>query len=366
MTQAVLTVAGLGIVCLVLVDVFYTVLFPASGHGPLRDPLAGALRALFEVSRWIRSDQLRRRVLSYAGPVQVSVTLIVWFSLLLLGWAVLYRPALGHGITAAKGATHVSWVTATYLSGYVLTTLGQGDVVATTPSYRLAMVAEAATGFATITLVIAYFNSVYTTLTNRNTFALALHHRSAGTDQGHHVVSRLWREGDVAAAVHLAEMSADLRALTQTHRAYPVLRSFHSRQDYDAVPLILLTCLETSALLRTTVAPDPSATDGRSALHGSGAEELRQAALTMCEEVLVSRVPDGAAHEPAWRRHHHRVVAELVAAGVPVRPCADAVTAYVADRATWDASLAATARALAYEWPQRVAAQEGAVPQLGR
>ena len=361
--QALLTLAGLGGVALVLVDVFYTVLFPASGHGPLREPLARCLRALFGLTRHLRRADRRQRILSYAGPIQVTVTLTVWFSLLLVAWAAVFRPVLGHSIVAASGQTDASWGTAMYFSGYVLTTLGLGDVVATTPTYRIATVAEAATGFATITLVISYFNSLYTTLTSRNAFAMALHDRSGGTGRGEHIVARLWSEGETAAAGHLAEMAASLRAVTQTHRAYPVLRSFHYRQDFDALPLMLLTCLETSTLLRTTVAPPPDcAGSHRTALHGSAVLELHEAALAMCGQVLGEPPERPAVEEDRrlWRAEHDRLVNHLREAGVPVCSGVGSTDAYVAERELWDAPLAALADALMYDWPQRLRVPPGA------
>src|SRR5690348_5168116 len=150
------TLLGLGLVALTLVDVFFTVLSPGSGHGPIRRPLARWLRSTFHLARHLPPER-RRRVLASLGPCEVILTLVSWFALLLIGWAAIYRPALGAGVTAAQGATDTSWGTALYFSGYDLTTLGLGDLVATTPAYRALVVLEAATGFMTFTLAISYF-----------------------------------------------------------------------------------------------------------------------------------------------------------------------------------------------------------------
>lgn len=357
MPGIILTSLGAVVVAVALADVFYTVLFPASGHGPLREPLAKAVRRLFRLTRHLANLQRRRRVLAYAGPVQITVTLLVWFGLLWVGWAAVYRPALGSSVVAASGPTHVAWSTALYYSGYALTTLGTGDVVATTAAYRLLTVAEAATGFATITLVISYFNSVYTTLTARNAFALALHHRSGGTGLGGRVVAALWHEGDAGAAFHLAEMAGSLRSITQTHRAYPVLRSFHYQHDYAALPIILLTCLETSTLLRTSLDLETAAPHHRSPLSGTSATEIHDAATALTSQLLSAprRRPPSADQERAWAAHHRRTVRDLSADRVPVRTDEAATTAYVAMRAEWDLQLAELAEALLYDWPERLA-----------
>jgi ion channel len=239
-----------------------------------------------------------------------------------------------------------------YFSGYSLTTLGTGDVVATTATYRLLSVVEAATGFATITLVIAYFNSVYTTLTSRNAFAMALHHRSGGTGRGEQVVAALWHEGEAAAALHLAEMAASLRNIAQTHWAYPVLRSFHYRHDYHALPRILLTSLETSSLLRTSLDLDLVSATGRTPFSGVSVAEIHDAARAVPSQLLPAserRRPPGW-QQREWADHHREMVAALARRGVPVRTDQAATDAYVDLRAEWDPQLTELADALLYDF----------------
>ena len=127
------------------------------------------------------TGQRRRNLLSYSGPVLITVTLSVWFLLLVLGWAMIYQPALGTAIRASSGPTDTGWATAVYYSGFNLTTLGVGDVAANTGAYRLLTVAEAAVGFAFFSMVITYFLSVYSSLTSRNAFAQGLHHLTGKT-----------------------------------------------------------------------------------------------------------------------------------------------------------------------------------------
>ena len=350
-------VLGTVLVALALADVFSTVLVPGSGRGPVRRPLTRVVRWVFRQTRRLPA-RVRRRVLAYAGPVEVTATLLSWFALLLVGWAAIYHPALGGPVTAAQGPTDDSWGTALYFSGYNLTTLGLGDLVATTPAYRVLVVAEAATGFMAFTLAISYFVSVYGTLTGRNSFALALHDRSGGTGRGSAVVRALWDEGPVAAALHLATMAADLRELVQTHSSYPVLRSFHYQREYDALPRMLLTCWETATLLRTSVDVSGGC---RPELTGSALAELEAAATSMTLRLVGD---PGSAPEPEperldrWRRHHTELLTELAAAGVPVR--SGSADDYLGARARWDVGLGRLAEELLYDWP------EGLRPAPGR
>jgi ion channel len=358
-------VAGAAVVAVALVDVFYTVLFPGSGHGPVRRPLSRAVRWTFRQTRHLH-PAARRRVLPYAGPGEITGTLLSWFALLLVGWAAVYRPALGSAVTAAQGPTDRSWGSALYFSGYDLTTLGLGDLVATTPAYRVLVVAEAGTGFMAFTLAISYFVSVYGTLTGRNTFAMALHDRSGGTGQGSEIVRALWDEGPVAAADHLTTMASGLRGLVQTHSSYPVLRSFHYQREWDALPRILLTCWETATLLRTSI----DLRDGaRPELTGSAVAEIEAAASRMTTRLASGPAGGGTSEVPVageptaaqldrWRAHHADLLVELAAAGVPVRP--DSGADYLTARTRWDVGLARLAEELLYDWP------DGLRPAPGR
>lgn len=340
-------IAGGVVVLLALSDVFYTVLFPGSGRGPVRRPVARGVRAVFRQTRRLPL-KMRQRALAYAGPCEVAATLLAWFVLLLVGWAAIYHLALGEAVRAAHGPTDHSWGTALYFSGYNLTTLGLGDIVATTPVYRMLVVGEAATGFMSFTMAISYFISVYGNLDGRKSFALALHERTCRTGRGSMVVRALWDEGPVAAAIDLAAMATALRGIVQTHSSYPVLRSFHDQLEYDALPRILLTLWETVTLLRTSV--DLRSAD-RPELLGSALQEIEAAATTLTGR-LAGRAGEGSSPTSAqeWRQHHADLVHELAAAGIPVRP--GSVDDYVSARGNWDGALARLAETLFYDWPK--------------
>lgn len=62
---------------------------------------------------------------------------------------------------AAGAPADTGWATAVYYSGFTLTTLGVGEIVPASAAYRLLTIAHAGIGFATFTMAIAYFLSVY-------------------------------------------------------------------------------------------------------------------------------------------------------------------------------------------------------------
>jgi hypothetical protein len=349
--SVVLPLVGALVVLAVAQDVFSTVLFPASGHGVIRKPLSRAVWRGFSALAGRTHGERRRNLLAYAGPVQIVTTIGVWFLLLVVGWACIYQPALGSSITASQGPTDTGFATALYVSGYAVTTLGTGDVVAQTGAYRLLMVVEAACGFITFTMVISYFLSVYSQLPRRNAFAQALHDKSGGTDGAAALIVGL-ADGENLGRLpqELSEMASFLRHTTQTHRSYPVLASFHYRHDYEALPQVLLACLDTATLLRATL--DPSRyTIGRAS---GSADDVLTAGRGLLRELSPGKRAEPASSEQQarWRQHYDDASRRIAAEGLALREHDDGLREYVELRATWDGPLSGLARAMLHEWGQ--------------
>jgi hypothetical protein len=339
------------LVLVVLQDVFATVLFPASGHGPLRRPLSRWTWHAFRLVARRLPPARRRRFLAYSGPVQIAVGLGAWVVLLVVGWAMVYQPALGSAITASGGPTDRGWATAVYYSGYVLTTLGLGDVVARTGLYRLLTVLEAGIGFATVSMAITYFLSVYSALTDRKVSAARLHHRTYGTAEAAALLAGLARDGDLPADAQFDAMADALQQALETHSSYPVLRYFHQRHVYYALPRVLYVSLDALTLGRSLLDPHRY----RHLLTSPAAAGLSAAGHELLTELAGDsrpRTPEPGA-EAHWRRHAGAALDRLSAAGLCVRgdPAA-ALEDYVRLRAGWDPSLRALAEAMVYDWAE--------------
>jgi hypothetical protein len=346
LTQA----AGAVVVLAVLQDVFFTVLFPASGRGLLRRPLSRWTWKAFAVVGRRLPFQRRRAWLTYSGPLQITLGLGVWILLLVTGWALIYRPALGTQIVASSGPTDTSWATAFYYSGYVLTTLGLGDVVAHDGLFRLLTVMEAGIGFATVSMAITYFLSVYSALTQRKMSAALLHHRSYDTGDAAALLAGLARDGELpGAADELMSMAGFVQRALETHTSYPVLRYFHQQRTYYALPRILLLSFDAVSLLQAVLDPDHY----RALTRSPSAAALTASAHQLLAELVpkAHTRPPGPADEQAWRRRLEAAAAQFGDAGLSLR--ADTGTAaedYVRLRAGWDAPLRALAAAMLYDW----------------
>ena len=143
--DALLIVAGAGVVAAVGWDIALTLLHPAA-RGPLGDRVNRFAWGL------VRATSRTRRTLSYAGPLAIAANMLLWVVGLWLGFALVY--ASGMDIDEAL-----------YKSGEALTTVGFGDVEFDPEWLRYVAVFEAAGGLGAFTAAIAYVLSVYPLVT---------------------------------------------------------------------------------------------------------------------------------------------------------------------------------------------------------
>jgi hypothetical protein len=331
-------------------DVFQTVLFPASGRGVLRKPLTNAVWRVFRALALLTRGRTQRSVLAYCGPAQIAVLLGVWFTVLVGGWALVYQPALGTAIRASSGPTDTGWAKAFYYSGFLITTLGTGDIVPKSGLWRILTIVETASGFITISMIITYFLSVYSNLTSRNAFALGVHHRTESSDDSARLVANLVDEADLPdARASIGGIADELREILQSHLSYPVLRYFHYRHTYYALPRILLTLLDARSLIGSALNQRTYA----AVAHSTPLSELDQAADALLEELIPKqpaiRIDERDRHR--WRQRFDAALMELRRRGIDVDDSPAAEQRYVDDRATWEPRLRHLARITLYRWP---------------
>ena len=335
-------VIGAGIIVVTLADVFLTVLFPASGRGPVRRPLSKLTWRVFRGIAGRVHGRRRRDVLSYSGPVLIATTITSWVVLLTVGWALLYWPLLGSQINAVTGPTDPSFGAALYYSGYALTTLGLGDITPATGLARFLTVFESAIGFGTVSMVITYFLSVYAALTRRRTRAALLHHATGGTGRAADLLAAFSQPSDdPELRGQMRQVGAFVQEVCETHRSYPVLRYFHFRQPEHSLPRVLLIVLDSAALLRATGRGDgwPALRLIDGAAHQLLTELVPHAPRSWTPDVREAAV---RAFDEQWTV---LADADLVSVGIE-----EGRRRYLDDRAGWEPKLRALAGVMLYRW----------------
>lgn len=206
---AALSVAGVALILLAVVDVFQTLLRPGT---------TGRLSHLVFRAAWALTR--RRPRWGVGGPLMVVGVVAVWVALLTFGWALIYLPHIPDGFAFSVDVTRYHPLAeALTISLVSLTTLGYGDAVPTDEVLRLFAPLEALSGFVLLSAAVAWFMELYPALTRRRACAVQLTAlNAAGVIAG---LDRL-SPGHAAAMVSgvsraLADLTADL---TQTPEVY--------------------------------------------------------------------------------------------------------------------------------------------------
>lgn len=344
--------AGLGLVCLALVDIYLTVLHPRADSSLLSVLIFKGIWRIFQCAACtlpVKKDKL----FSYSGPTVVVVTIMIWVTLLLLGFALVIWAALGSAIQASEGQTPNDFMAALYYSGYSLTTLGTGDLVPQTNFYRLLTILEAALGFSIFTLTITYILSVYAALIKRNSFALSLHHRTDDTADAAELLARLTAYNDINNVKQdVANIAGNLIELLESQNSYPVLLYFRFRQMYYALPRVMYLTMDTAALIKSALDEE---TYG-SMIHSTATAELWRGGLHLLSELSSTLLPKarsraGTYYEQAWRTRYYRAIERLKEEGVVTTNDVEAgAETYIALRHQWAPYLLNLSSYMNYEW----------------
>lgn len=243
-----LAAAGALLIVGALADALATTLVPGGGGGPLTRllmrGLAGGLRRLPRPRRpWL---------LSLTGPLVLLATFLAWNLLVWLGWWLVFSSTDG----AVRDATTSAPASATgraYFAGYVVFTLGIGDLVPGAGLWRLLTVLATFLGLALVTLAITYLVSVLSAAVSRRALALQV---TAQGGTGPLLVERHWQDGWSSLDQPLQQLTSQVLSVTEQHLAYPVLHAFASASPEASAPRAMAALDDALVLLTEAVVPD--------------------------------------------------------------------------------------------------------------
>lgn len=232
------TLLGVAVILVGLVDVFFAV---------LQHDAVGFLAPRLYRWSWVTvrtvtgplPTRLRSSVRALAAPAMVALTLVVWLSTQLVGFALLYYPALLDDRFVPAPGLDDSFGTALYLSAIHLSSLGSTDIVSTTMSLRLLTASETFVGLGILTLTVSYLLNVYRVLQAQNSLAAALHHQAEDGGDPRSILAPHFVDGrPEGLSTHLREFHRSLVNQAEGMRRYPIVYYFQSRRAYRSIPYI--------------------------------------------------------------------------------------------------------------------------------
>jgi len=264
-------VAGIIIVVVVLWEAFETIVLPR------RVTRRWRLTRLYyrftwapwrDVARRIGSIKSRETFLSFYGPLSILLLFVVWATLLVIGFGLVYYSATG------PDSTHPNLTMCFYLSGTTIFTLGIGDVTPHTPVERILTVVESGLGFGFLALVLSYLPVIYQAFSRRESNIVLLDARAGSPPSA---AELLRRHADQIGLAALEQLLRDWERwsaqILESHISYPVLCFFRSQHSNESWLGALAAMLDACTLL----------------LAGTDNQCTRQARLTfaMCRHAVV-------------------------------------------------------------------------------
>jgi hypothetical protein len=316
--------AGVALVAVTLADVFLNVLYARAGIAIYSRPLAQAVSNLFVVLGRAGDGRSRARIFSFCGPAIVLALLLSWLTALVLGSAMIIHPALGRAIRAPGGATETDFITALYVAGGTISSMGASPYAAVAPAYKLVLLFDSFLGISVLTLAITYLMQLYASLQARDGLALKVELMTRQTGDAARLVAGLGPEG-------------------------------RFETGYALIALVLLDAV---ALIRTALDDDKVGWLKRSA----ALEHLERGGLVLIDTLhRVYLRDEGAGPEipspetvQAWRARFIRAAAVMRAAGQPVRrDIARSADRYIQLRNRWSEPLMKLGGGIGHE-PQAI------------
>jgi hypothetical protein len=360
------TVTGIGLVGLVVVDIYRTILHSRGRSGLITETLTRGVWRLMRAMAFRRSRPGRHRLLNHIGPLLLPGIVATLVVLLILGYALIYWPHLPTGFNVQEKAQSGRGIEALYFSGITFTTLGYGDIAPRSTSMRLLALSEALTGFGFISLAVTYLVSLTAALERKRAVALSFYHQARqGADVAGLLVHHFVGGRFVGLESIFADAARDLQGLLESHIEHPLIHYFHPSHVHKSLPRMLFLVLESCAVTRAC-------------LDWQIYEELcRHPELRTLEETarhLLSELATavGVGHgmaiaedepgregvptvdEPArWRRRYEATLRRFRSAGVHLPADLEAGwREYRHRRHGWELELAGFALYLGYDWDE--------------
>lgn len=230
----VLPAFGVALLAVLFVDVLFTVFHPQGHGGPMHRRQNQLVWRVFQFLATRRDRATRPQLLALAGPVMAVLSVATWGVWLVLGFALIYAPFIATFAQATPDVA-IGWVEAIYYSGSVASTLGLGDVVASTPLMRLTTVVEAMAGFGFFAVATTYVLAIFRELAGAHTLALELASRFRGD-----AAEPVRRRDDDETVVRWPEEAArTLLRVVHAHGQYPIMHYFRPGNPDQALPVQL-------------------------------------------------------------------------------------------------------------------------------
>jgi hypothetical protein len=242
-------VLGALVIALGLVDVFLNVLaYDAAGL-----PVERSYRAIWRIIRALT----RHLPANPAGffralgaPLMVVWTIAGWMGLQVLGFALVYYPAVTDGSLSHPGLPATFW-TPLYFSAATIGSLSFSDAEPKGLALHFAAAAETLIGIAILTLGISFVLGLYQVVQEEGAVWTGIQHRADLEIDPRSLLALFFRDGTGEGLSPLwRDLHDSLIKYLEGMRRYPVVYYFHVRQQYRSLPYLFWFVGEAASSVR--------------------------------------------------------------------------------------------------------------------
>ncbi|WP_299821986.1 potassium channel family protein [uncultured Pontibacter sp.] len=171
-------------------------------------------------------------MLRIAGPTIVSLTLFGWVMLLWIGVFLIFS-STDNAVLSSSNNQPASSLERFYFTGYMLSTMGNGDFKAGTDILSVFSSFMSFTGLMLITIAISYMVPVLSAVTQRRALSIKL---AAIGGSAQKIILDNWNGSNLKQLEsQLDSLEQDIALQGQMHLSYPVLQYFHHNQRATAL-----------------------------------------------------------------------------------------------------------------------------------
>ncbi|MBG9986166.1 hypothetical protein HZY91_04570 [Facklamia sp. DSM 111018] len=239
---------GLGIILLlaVIIDLCWTTLWVDRGAGPITNKITDIIWGLFR-----QLDRKGNGVLGLVGPVILLITLVIWVAILWFGWTLIFASFEG-GVENTARADAITMVDYLYYAGYVIFSLGNGEITPTNGTVQLLTSLGSASGMLNLSLAVSYVLSIVDGVVKRRTFASSISGMGSSAEE---IVIAAWdgkefHDSDII----FHSLAESLGEIAFAQKAYPLLNYYHSVDKKKSIAYTLPILDDAVSLLDIGVA----------------------------------------------------------------------------------------------------------------
>lgn len=346
--------AGLAIA---VFEIYATVLRARKRPGPVSERMNRGLWLIAGSLSRPLTRQKRHAVLEALGPLLLPFLALVLVGLLLLSFALLYRPHFPlefHSATSGPKGLHE----VLYFSGVTLLTIGYGDVAPNSSTVQTLALVEGITGLAFLSLFTAYLLTVSGAVQQKRSVALSWHIQANKGADVPGLITHYFRKGRFLGLDEaLRKGWIDAQNTMELHIEHPVIAFYHSSAVYKSFPRMLFILLETAALMQSL----PSRSEYADAVDSPELNTLAESTPSIVQELVIvlnlqTRLASGDGPIellPRLQRCFRRAEATFQKAGILTETDKQAAfNRYREHRRGWERALFVVSEFLGYDWEE--------------